>query len=315
MTQQEIESLLDAFFELSSADFLDQVLSTLSPDSRQTLKQILSPRESASSTKIPTGKPVSLAKLEEQWATLWGAWAAVVEEAAQEDGEYMEQEAHWEPPYFDNTAFVDDLEKVAEKMLPLLETAFENEFTPDTDFAEAMQEAYEDISSAMSEGMELQEGLSLKKHLTRCLLTWRWLWTASEKEDAFGFAQDLRAWEKEYPHFFRVVIRPGELKHLDDASRQTYVKQYAPTDLLERVMVYWNAQLQYWVPDPKMASKSDYTSHAQWMAALKEVAPGVYATLLEKWRVEHKNRRNLWQAMSHMGLGSAIGNGKRPDKK
>jgi hypothetical protein len=51
-----------------------------------------------------------------------------------------------------------------------------------------------------------------------------------------------------------------------------------------------------------MAQKSDYTEHARWMAALKELAPRAYESLLDRWRVEHQRRRNLWKAMAKEGL-------------
>jgi hypothetical protein len=106
-----------------------------------------------------------------------------------------------------------------------------------------------------------------------------------------------------YATFYRVVIKPGELSAADDTSRQAYLKQYAPDDIREQVMAYWQAHLQDWMPKPEMAQQSDYTVHAQWMAALQELAPHAYETLLEQWRVDHRRRRNLWRAMDKMGLG------------
>jgi hypothetical protein len=38
------------------------------------------------------------------------------------------------------------------------------------------------------------------------------------------------------------------------------------------------------------------------MAALRELAPQDYQALLEKWRVDHHRRRNLWKAMDQAGL-------------
>jgi hypothetical protein len=69
-----------------------------------------------------------------------------------------------------------------------------------------------------------------------------------------------------------------------------------------QVMGYWKAYLQNFVPKPENAHNSDYTQHAHWMAALRELAPQNYEALLANWRVDHHRRRNLWKAMSELGL-------------
>ncbi|MBE9181902.1 hypothetical protein IQ268_25365 [Oculatella sp. LEGE 06141] len=68
-------------------------------------------------------------------------------------------------------------------------------------------------------------------------------------------------------------------------------------------MNYWKTHLQNFVPKPESASKSDYTVHAKWMVALKELSPQNYETLLAEWRDVHQRRSNLWKAMKQLGLG------------
>jgi len=72
--------------------------------------------------------------------------------------------------------------------------------------------------------------------------------------------------------------------------------------LFDGVMAYWKRNLQNFVPKPESVQKADYTQHAHWMAALRELAPHKYAALVNKWRIDHHRRRNLWQAMAKMGL-------------
>jgi hypothetical protein len=590
LTQWEIARLLDLLFAVLSSEITEKVLEQLQPDTRQTVQDILSEPQAVGQTQAVSTPSVSLAKLAQTWSELWRKWDAIVAEATQEDGEYMAQEAHWEPPYFDSTAFIDDLEKVAANMQPLLQTAFENELAPDISFAEALLQAEEEISAAMPDWLEIHDGFYLEKHLTHCLLTWEWLLNLAEEQDAFGFAQRIRQWENDfslvvledntvlefftqlseadqrlvfagltadkktplwqeplantysywhalymhdieqyaperyldtlrptisqqwqnglpiiedllakgdyqesltvieetlaallkythrniswtpetalfypllrgtYDHvgqaesyktllqyyqqtaqglgqsqrvnaleiqlralehgsdwqkmfqafaevalpkairqallrswqdhivqqaspsiwdfayrasgdtwwlhwliesivdaqkgsawfqskltqwlarlpgkrppseedfahlrlltkdvtemngrtknpyaiFYRFVIEPGDLSASDDTSRQAYLKQYASDDIREQVMACWQAHLQDWMPKPEMAQQSDYTVHAQWMAALQELVPHAYETLLEQWRVDHRRRRNLWRAMDEMGLG------------
>lgn len=106
----------------------------------------------------------------------------------------------------------------------------------------------------------------------------------------------------EYPQFYQVVIQPRNLLTENDKSRQDYLKQHAPADLLKQVMNYWKTHLQNFVPKPESAAKSDYTNHAKWMIALKELSPKNYAMLLAEWRNEYQRRSNLWKAMKQMGL-------------
>ncbi len=105
-----------------------------------------------------------------------------------------------------------------------------------------------------------------------------------------------------YPRFCDVVLRDDDLSTPDEASRRAYVQQYAPDDVLDQVMTYWQENLQAWVPRPETVEKSDYTQHARWMSALRELAPQAYKGLLAQWQEQHHRRRNLWKAMTHMGL-------------
>ncbi|MEM6403206.1 MAG: hypothetical protein AAF757_23745 [Cyanobacteria bacterium P01_D01_bin.116] len=105
-----------------------------------------------------------------------------------------------------------------------------------------------------------------------------------------------------YLRFYRVVIQPQTLSSPDDESRQTYLQQYSPSDLWERILTYWREQLYQFIPQPELAQKSDYTQHAQWMTALKELNPNNYETLLQQWKVDHRRRSNLWKAMREAGL-------------
>lgn len=596
LTQQEIKRLLEALWDTLPPDRQAEVFEQLPPDTRQTVQHILSPPDSSGEADAVPDKPVSTAKLDQTWNELWGEWDDIVAEASLEDGKYVVQEESWEPPYFDETAVIYDLEALAKKMRPLIPHAIEHYFSPNEGFAEAIAIMEDEISDGMPEWIYV-EGFYLEEYLTICLLEWEWFvfirdakieakapnalafvesilewensfsqttlnsrkvwdfltqlpaadqetifkgltryketppwqnelknthshwnafymhcvdqyapeqylgnlrktipqqwqnglpviedlldkqdyreglkvvretvpsmlkreqirdaWTPetrllyplvqwSHNDDArlqnhktlltyyqkisqglgqnemdkalslqlitfehcfnweamvkafaktpvseqvrqalfaswrdytvqraklsvwsrgwnrpqprdswwlhwlidsivddqkgpVWFQQQMTDWlthlpgqkrdmgedyeflrlltkdlgeidsrEKEqYPQFYAVVIRPRELKSPDQASRRAYLKQYASDDLIYQVMGYWKAYLQNFVPRPEGVKKADYTSHARWMVALRELAPQSYETLLEKWRVEHHRRRNLWQAMSKAGL-------------
>jgi hypothetical protein len=596
LTQQEIIRLLDALWVTLPPARQDEVLDQLPPDTRQTVRHILSPPDSAGTADTTPDKPMSTAKLEQTWNKLWNEWDDIVVEASQEDGPYVVQENSWESPYFDESAVVEDLEKIARKIRPLIPHAIEHSFSPDEGFAEAIAMMEDEISAGMPEWIYI-EGFHLEEILTICLLEWEWLSFIKDAEieekapDAFAFAKSILElensfsqvalnsqsfwdfftqlpeadqetifrglaqhketshWQRElkntyshwhafymycvdkyapeqylgnlretipqqwqnglpviedllakqdyneslkviqetlpfmlkyeqisdawtpetrllypliarhdnddtrlqnhktllsyyqkiskelgqnkmvkvlslqlitfehcfnweamfkafaetsiseqvrqtlfaswreyiiqqakpsawslgwnrpkprdnwwlhwlidsivddqkgpawfqqqitdwlthlpgqkkdmgvdyeflrlltndlseidnlekgqYPQFYAVVIRTGELKSPDQTSRRAYLKWYASDDLIYQVMGYWKAYLQNFVPRPESVEKADYTSHARWMVALRELAPQSYKILLEKWRTDHQRRRNLWQAMAKVGL-------------
>jgi hypothetical protein len=194
LTQAELALLLDALLASLAPSSLETALKGLPSDTRKTLQQILTP---SSATEVKAEKPTSLAKLEQTWSDLWKQWNDIASEATDEEGKYIQQEEHWEPPYFDDNTLVDDLEALAEQMLPLLSTAYEHNFSPNADFAQTLEEMAAEIIDALPEWIQLaNEGLYLESSLTTCLLEWQWLKAQDEGIDAFGFTQWVREWEE-----------------------------------------------------------------------------------------------------------------------
>lgn len=585
LTLQEIAQLIDALFEVIPSEFQEQAIAQLPPATQQTVRQILASPSTNGKAITSESQTVSLAKQAQTWSKLWKNWDATVMAASEEEGQYMDGENDWEPPYFDSIAFIEDLEVVAGKMLPLLQTAFEHDFTPDRSFISELIEAESEISSSLADWMPPIDEMLLDWQITECALQWEWLATRQQEEDAFNFVQKIRQSEREfqaikfdddtvveflkqlsgddrqnifigliadketvlweevltnpysywhdfyleliqqyapdryvatlretipqrwqnglpaiesllaennyaeslvaieetlrsllksdfdswapekslivansrcdrteyraidnllsyyqqtarglnrielsnvlelqqialdrglnwsamfgafadiqvaestrkslfkswynyidlkskfgigsgyfnvkdgdnwwvmwlidsiidpqkgdkwfgekitqwlgglpedktklgaeydrlrlltrdltdiqygtnaiYPQFYRVVICPSELSTENDLSRHKYLRQYAPADLLERVMNYWKTNLQNFVPKPELAQKSNYYEHSRWMVALKEISPHNYNTLLTQWRVAHQRRSNLWKAMKEAGL-------------
>jgi hypothetical protein len=104
------------------------------------------------------------------------------------------------------------------------------------------------------------------------------------------------------PKFFDAVVRPAELSTPDDASRRLFLTQALPKGLAEKLMACWKRILPSLVPRPERVERSDYSRHARWMAALRELAPERFAALLETWRQEHPKRKNLWAALQKHGI-------------
>jgi hypothetical protein len=106
--------------------------------------------------------------------------------------------------------------------------------------------------------------------------------------------------ESGYPQFDRVVIRPKEFSTQSDESRRECLKEFAPDNLFDLVMNYWKVNLHQFMPKPESVQNGEYSTHAQWMVALKELSPQDYEILLAQWKLVNKRRINLWKAMKQM---------------
>ena len=196
LTQQEITHLIDAFLEILPDPLRDQALAQLHPDTRQTLQQLLTPVDTTSAFSVPKAEPISLAKLAQTWSDLWQAWDAIALKATEEEGDYIEQDAEWDPPYFSSGTFMEDLEEVAAQMQPLISIAFEHQFSPHQSFTQVLQAVYVEINEVVPEWiLTEEEGFILGTHLTTCLLQWEWLGIQNKGQTAFDLARQIRQWE------------------------------------------------------------------------------------------------------------------------
>ncbi|MCF6290047.1 MAG: hypothetical protein L3J03_03480 [Desulfobacterales bacterium] len=137
--------------------------------------------------KKKEGRP-STAKYLEIWHQLWNQWHNLVIEVGDEEGRYAYQDVHWEPPCFDCGSLADDLDEVAEKMLPLLDT-IHNTGEEDLEiFAGAIDEIEDNIKSYPEWMCDFDhEEIYVGPVFTRCLLTWEKL----HADSAASFADRL----------------------------------------------------------------------------------------------------------------------------
>ena len=290
LTQPEIAQLLEVLFEALSPDLRAAALDHLPPDTKQTIMAILSPSEADAHMKTQPAA-VSSAKLAETWSNLWRTWDKIVLEASDEDGDYIVQEAHWEPPYFDEYTFIKNLEQVAKQMRPLLEDAFHNGASHDTNFAEALASMEDEVASGLPEWMEMFDGIGLEEHLTYCLLHWEWLESNAEGLDAFSFALRVRDWEETFAYIYldentlldyftalsetdQQHIFEGMTRHQADPEWKTvlantynhwhglhlyYVEQFAPEQLMDNLRATIPQQWENGLPVIEdLLDKEDY---------------------------------------------------------
>jgi hypothetical protein len=215
LTQQEIAQLLDALLGVLTSELQEQAIDQLLSSTQQTVRQILAPAIPQDSNKQANATPIaSIAKQAQTWSKLWGEWNTVLSEVSEDEGKYIVQEVSWEPPYFDNYMFMEDLENIAAQLLPLIPIVVENNFSPENKFFEELVDIENTVVDTIPDWMGSLEGLDMPRNLTHCVLQWQWQWAQAEEQDAFCFAQSIRKYETHFQlvHFDRVVLKDFILK-------------------------------------------------------------------------------------------------------
>jgi hypothetical protein len=211
LTQQEIAQLLDALFGVLTSELQEQAIDQLLSSTQQTVRQILTPAINTQSKATPIA---SIAKQAQTWSKLWGEWNTVLSEVSEDEGKYIVQEVSWEPPSFDNSTFMEDLENIAAQLLPLIPIAVENSFSPEDKFFEELVDIENTVVDTIPDWMGSLEWLDMPCNLTHCVLRWQLLWAQAEEQDAFCFAQSIRKYETHFQlvHFDRVALKDFILK-------------------------------------------------------------------------------------------------------
>jgi len=181
LTEEQIAKLLDVVFNALDSKKVNEISKVLDSDIKETLSRLLSP-EPAQKKGIQKKEIVSFERNIEKWRSLWAEWGNAVSKVGDEEGEYTYQEHHWEEPYFDGSALADDLEKVAVKMLPLIDEIYAAGIDEDDIFIHAIEEIESNMDS-YPEWMPDPEEFYLEANATKCLLKWEFL--AAESPVAF----------------------------------------------------------------------------------------------------------------------------------
>ena len=144
-------------------------------DIKNTLLQIVG------KDKEKPGKIISDQKLIKKWNQLLNELEKILYELEDEDGAYIDQEHHWEPPYFCGYSLANDLDAVAEKMIPYLDSIYELGYEKSYFFEKFMMDI-EDAIERYPEWMGAEDSeFCPGKNFTQCLLTWKKLTSKSIK--------------------------------------------------------------------------------------------------------------------------------------
>ena len=169
LTKDQIVHILDAIFDLWGSRKTEELLQKLNKDVAATLSQLVF-SQTSSLEEITSDE-----KYKEEWEQIWDEWKELIYEVGDEEGRYAEQEHHWETPYFDGYSLSVDLDKVAEKMLSILNKIYKLEIEDDNLFEEELSTIEYQIKEYPEWMGAEHEGCYLNRAVTQCVLKWEWL--------------------------------------------------------------------------------------------------------------------------------------------
>ena len=193
LTARQIAAVLDALVPeiMDVPGFLERLAKT-EPDAARIVERMLT---GENTDGVPDDQEPSLSKdkLLEIWSGLWAEWDDIASEVGDEDGRYAEQDAHWEPAYFDSSTLAEDLERVAGKMDLVLEEAVAHLDLPRELFFEALA----DLDSRVGGypewmGAEHGDPCGLGPETTSCILRWLWLHARDEDDPELRFLESFQ---------------------------------------------------------------------------------------------------------------------------
>ena len=189
MTPGQLTVLINSLLSLLDDKKKKHLITVLDKEIADTLSQILDPSKKSSKHTATDSK------YQEDWRKLWDKWYNFTSELGDEDGKYVFQEHHWETPEFDGYTFSNDLEKISEELLPILDKIYSLNIEDD----EFFQDELKDIESCISGypewmGAEHSECI-LERCTTICFLKWEWNVARSREQPSKTFLERIIAIE------------------------------------------------------------------------------------------------------------------------
>ena len=172
----------------------ERLFARVGPETAAALGPVLAPPPKSARSPKPAVPVAGKGKLRQEWDRLWKEWAAVIEESGEEEGKYLQQDDHWEPPYLDTSSISTDLEAIASRMRALIPRVIAEGIAPELSFAKALEEMDGALYAGLPEWIEPGGGepCCLGPEVTACLLEWEWTSAQCEGRDAPAFLDDVR---------------------------------------------------------------------------------------------------------------------------
>jgi hypothetical protein len=191
LTQEQVQTLLDALFSTRDTSHDEALFRRLDEDIAHTIQKILQTEGQPESGVSDSDRIISRQRLLEEWDALWKEWDQCVRELGREKGKYVGRAEHWEPPNFYGDDLAYDLDKIAEKMRPLIDDVFVLVKEPDL-FKGAIRQIDERIGLYPEWlGADYRDPFQLGANTTDCILRWQWLQYREHSEPGENFLEDI----------------------------------------------------------------------------------------------------------------------------
>lgn len=196
MTNLQVKEVMDALLVNIKKDQINDVIDLLDYDTAETLTRIIYPNKCRTDEKDAISKPVkstSDAKFEETWDDIVSDIQYIIDDVGIEDGPYVCQDRHWEPPDFMAYDVTQALEKEAKKLFPLLERSHELKLADVNFFKEIYVEINDNIGLYPEYYWGLEEAVDFGSNMTACVIKWLFLHASSAESflgDVIKFEED-----------------------------------------------------------------------------------------------------------------------------
>ncbi len=173
LSDLEIEQVLAHALLSLDTNGRASLLESLEPGTAQTLGGLLAGQAGMASLTGPSSARMSDNRILQEWEQAWASWHECIDEADLEDGRYVERDHHWNPPWFDSHSLSADLDRIADRMAPLLERVLEGDLDPGFSMLETVAESLEELGDGLPEWFGTIDGEGLVcGSVTTCILRW-----------------------------------------------------------------------------------------------------------------------------------------------
>jgi hypothetical protein len=104
--------------------------------------------------------------------------------------------------------------------------------------------------------------------------------------------------KKDFPKLFIFVLRDDYMNRANAPVRRAWLEKLQGEKFIPQLMSCWKQNVATLVPDPARAEKSNYQTQASWLVVVNELNPAACRAIIDKWKIDHKKRRNLWLALA-----------------
>lgn len=194
LSEEEIRRVVASSLLVLDDASRKRLLARVAPETAAALISALDPPRKTARNQKATVPAAGKGKLRQEWDRLWQEWARIVDETGAETGDYVHQDADWEPPYIDTYSIGLDLDAVAAKMHSLIPRVIAEGIDPGFSFAQAIREMDEGLYVGQLDWVVegIGEDCCLGPKATTCLLEWEWKAAQGEGRDAAAFLDEVR---------------------------------------------------------------------------------------------------------------------------